>query len=266
MSAPKQIHPTAQQGFGHKEYAQKYENARPNYPESITPWLQQHLQLTPKSQLLDLAAGTGKFTHYLLPITQHITALEPVEEMRNIFKQHYPKIHLVDGVSNKMPLTNGQFDTVVCAQAFHWFSNLETLNEIHRVLKPNGDLILIWNYRDESIEWVQQLSACLSPFEKDTPRFHTRQWQDVFSQQNKFITMAEQQLSYQHQGSVEQVVTERLLSSSFIRILPKNQQLELRHQIESIIQNHLNKTANDQINFPYITYIYHFKSSHSESS
>jgi len=33
-------------------------------------------------------------------------------------------------------------------QAFHWFSNKDSLKEIHRVLKPAGVLGMVWNAED----------------------------------------------------------------------------------------------------------------------
>lgn len=38
--------------------------------------------------------------------------------------------------------------TVTYVKAFHWFANEDSLREIHRVLKPDGCLGLIWNIED----------------------------------------------------------------------------------------------------------------------
>jgi SAM-dependent methyltransferase len=40
-------------------------------------------------------------------------------------------------------------DAVLSAQAFHWFEPVATLREFHRILKPYGWVILMWNERDE---------------------------------------------------------------------------------------------------------------------
>ncbi|UXI51178.1 hypothetical protein N5980_13855 [Acinetobacter variabilis] len=64
------------------------------------------------------------------------------------------------------------------------------------------------------------------------------------------------QLQY---GPVEQVVSKRLLSTSFIAALQKEQQQQLKQQFEQIIKNYTDKGAEDMINFPYITYVYVFK-------
>src|SRR5690606_39572748 len=58
-----------------------------------------------------------------------------------------------------LPLADGALDAVVCAQAFHWFAGREALDEFHRVLRPGGRLGLVWNVRDESVDWVAELTA-----------------------------------------------------------------------------------------------------------
>jgi len=54
---------------------------------------------------------------------------------------------------------------VVCAQAFHWFASAEALAGIHRLLKPAGELGLIWNVRDQSVDWVADLTRIMAPYE-----------------------------------------------------------------------------------------------------
>ncbi|MBF7682847.1 class I SAM-dependent methyltransferase [Acinetobacter sp. B5B] len=253
------IHPTAQLGFAHTEHAQDYQQARPSYPKDITTWLQQHLKLTQQSVILDLAAGTGKFTARLHPLTKNITAVEPVSAMREVFKQQYPKIHIIDALSHHIPLPSHQFDVIFCAQAFHWFSNIETLREMKRLLKPQGDLILIWNDKDTSQPWVKALSEHLKPFEKDAPRFYTHEWQQVFVQQHLFHAVATHQFNYVHTGTVQQVVTQRLLSSSFVKTWPSSAQKQLKYDLEHIVHQMQGKSNTDDIAFPYLTHIYHFR-------
>ena len=35
-------------------------------------------------------------------------------------------------------------DIVICSQAFHWMKKEETLNEVYRILKPNGIFAIIY--------------------------------------------------------------------------------------------------------------------------
>ena len=47
------------------------------------------------------------------------------------------------------------------AQAFHWFDAPAALAEMARVLRPGGGVGLIWNERDESVPWVNELSQII---------------------------------------------------------------------------------------------------------
>jgi SAM-dependent methyltransferase len=50
-------------------------------------------------------------------------------------------------------------DAVLAAQAFHWFEPGPTLSEFHRILKPDGFAVLLWNERDESDPFTQAYGA-----------------------------------------------------------------------------------------------------------
>lgn len=251
------LHSSAQKGFS--SAAELYQQVRPSYPQSIALWLQDRLQLSSETMLLDLGSGTGKFLPYLQQITQHITAVEPIGEMLAQLKQAYPNVQTLQAFSNNMPIQHQTVDVVTCAQSFHWFANLETLTEIHRILKPNGYLVLIWNQRDIGVNWVKALADVISPFEGNTPRYHSNQWRKVFQEQDLFKLYQETTIPHLHHGTVEQVVSKRLLSTSFIAAMPKSKQLELKAQFERIVQEYTGKSLDEKIDFPYITHVYVFE-------
>ena len=95
----------------------------------------------------------------------------------------HPDVQTLQAKSDQIPLKSESIDAVLCAQSFHWFANIETLNEIHHILKPNGHLGLVWNQRDETIDWVKALADLLATIEDDTPRYHSGQWKLVFENQ-----------------------------------------------------------------------------------
>ena len=56
-------------------------------------------------------------------------------------------LQIFQGSSYSIPLEDNSVDAVFVAQGYHWFSDLSSLKEIHRVLnKAHGTLNLIWNY------------------------------------------------------------------------------------------------------------------------
>ncbi len=250
------IHPSAKQGFSAS--AELYQSVRPNYPEQIVAYLKSRLNLSPKAHLLDLGTGTGKFLPYLKQLSHHIIAVDPIAEMLAQLKFAHPDIEAVQGSSDHLSLANESVDAVFCAQSFHWFANIKSLQEIERVLKPDGCLVLIWNQRDTEIDWVKALANEIAPFEGDTPRYHTGLWRKAFDEQDVFTLIHETVMPFVHSGTVEAVVAKRLLSTSFIAKMPTSKQQELKQRFEAIVQNYTAKTPQDLIDFPYQTHVYIF--------
>ncbi|WP_347453227.1 class I SAM-dependent methyltransferase [Acinetobacter thermotolerans] len=251
------LHPAAKQGFS--TAAERYQQVRPSYPEALTPWLQQQLTLTQDAQLLDLGAGTGKFLPHLKQLSQNILAVDPVPEMLAQLKLAHPDITTLEAMSDAMPLEDASIDAVFCAQSFHWFAHLDSLKEIHRVLKNQGYLVLVWNQRDITVDWVKALADFILPMEGDTPRYHSGKWREVFQEQYLFKPVAETTLQHFHSGTVEQVVSKRLLSTSFIAAQPEKEQQLLKQQFEQIVEKYTGKQPQDHIDFPYVTYVYVFQ-------
>lgn len=102
-----------------------------------------------------------------------VIAVEPGEGMRQRFTEILPNVEVLAGTAEAIPTTDASADAVIAAQAFHWFEGYTTLREIHRVLKPWGRLGLIWNVRDESVDWVRKLTDIIEVHSKGTPRHRT---------------------------------------------------------------------------------------------
>lgn len=251
------LHPSAQKGFSLG--AELYQQVRPSYPPEIVVWLQDQLKVGENSTVIDLGSGTGKFLPFLLQTQAKVIAVEPVTEMLQQLQQAHPTVECVQAFSDQLPLQNESVDAIVCAQSFHWFSNIETLKEMYRVLIPTGHLGLLWNQRDITVDWVKALADEIVPFEADTPRYHSEKWKQVFEQQQLFQFNGLQTFQLKHTGTVEQVVSKRLLSTSFIAAMPEHQQQQLKARFEQIVFDFTGQTAQDQINFPYTTFAYHFQ-------
>jgi SAM-dependent methyltransferase len=52
-------------------------------------------------------------------------------------------------------------DAVLAAQAFHWFDSAAALREFHRIVKPGGWVILLWNERDETDPFTAAYGAVI---------------------------------------------------------------------------------------------------------
>ena len=67
---------------GYALEAGTYERGRPEYPAALAGWLSGTLKLTAGATVVDVGAGTGKFTKMLQATGAHVVAVEPVDAMR----------------------------------------------------------------------------------------------------------------------------------------------------------------------------------------
>jgi ubiquinone/menaquinone biosynthesis C-methylase UbiE len=247
------VHHAARQGFS--SAAEAYSHGRPDYPPEILPWLRRTLGLGPGSSAVDLGAGTGKFTPLLLATGASVVAVEPVDAMRAQLLRNIPSVTALAASAQSLPLADASVDVVLCAQAFHWFASAEALREIGRVLKPGGKLGLVWNVRDESVDWVAAITRIVAPYEGDTPRFHTGEWRRLFPSE-LFSQPGETVLSYRHRGSARQVIVERVLSVSFIAALPEADRKHVEQSLDALIASHAGLKDAASFEFPYRTHAY----------
>lgn len=247
------VHNAAQVGFSTQAGA--YTQGRPDYPHELNTWLRGALGIGATSAVVDLGAGTGKFTRLLKPLTEHLIGVEPVDAMRSEFAAHLPDVQIVPGTAQSIPLPDSSADAVVCAQAFHWFADSAALAQIHRVLKPDGKLGLVWNVRDESVDWVAEITRIITPYEGDTPRFHTGNWRLPFD--GRYFSAPEMTcFNYSHTGNAETVIMNRFLSVSFIAALPAAEKATVTEQLREMINTHPALRGRETIAFPYQTQAY----------
>lgn len=148
----------------------EYERGRPNYPDDAVHWL-----IGDARKVIDLGAGTGKLTRSLLGLVGDVVALEPEHSMAQRLTEVVTGVRAVCARAEALPVRGGWADVVVVAQAFHWFDQSRALPEIARVLKPHGRLGLVWNVRDQSIDWVAALSKITGGDNSEQTRFVMKQ-------------------------------------------------------------------------------------------
>lgn len=103
--------------------------------------------------VLDLGAGTGKFTELLPVRATRVVAVEPSDRMLAVLRSKLPRVEAQIGTAEEIPAADATIDVVTVAQAFHWFDRENACAEIARVLVPGGTLGLLWNHSDPGCEW-----------------------------------------------------------------------------------------------------------------
>lgn len=248
------IHKAALDGFANEAIA--YDRGRPDYPRDAIDFVTSHFPTS--GQILDLAAGTGKFTKLILESHSSVVAVEPVEAMRKTFSKILPQTKILDGTAENIPFSNETFDVVTVAQAFHWFNGEAAIREIARVLKPFGKLVLVWNRRDESVAWVSELSKIINQYEGATPRYHSGEWRKAFEKNTMFSQLNQKTFAYQHPGTIQTVV-DRVISISFIAALAENEKAKIAEQTKLVLEKDSQTRSQSHINFPYVTEVFIFE-------
>ena len=244
------VHDLVTSGFG--AGAATYQAARPEYPPEIEQWLIDDLGVSDESTVLDLGAGTGKFSARPLAVGARVIAVDAVPQMLAQLVAAHPEVEVRRGSADALPLESASVDAVVCAQAFHWFASARVLAEIRRVLKPKGHLGLIWNVRDESVAWVAALTEIIAPYEGEAPRYRTQAWRSLFPADG-FSALRERHFVNNQSGPAEQVIVDRVLSISFISALPKEEQQSVAARVRELIARTPELAGESVVTFPYVT-------------
>ena len=123
-----------------------YNEARPTYPAELFSALIQVTELPTTAQLLEIGPGTGQATRPLAKLGHFITAVEPGENLVEVFKQelgNYHNVQIITSSFEEAPLPLSTFDLVYVATAFHWLDPEVKFKKTHSVLKSGGHLAII---------------------------------------------------------------------------------------------------------------------------
>lgn len=106
----------------------------------------QKLGMGSKDHVLDVGAGTGLITPFLLQTIdcpQNITAIDISPNMLSLLKAKFPHINTIQGDVHQMPFHDKQFDWVLCCNAFpHFIDQMGFIQEAKRILAYKGKLVV----------------------------------------------------------------------------------------------------------------------------
>jgi SAM-dependent methyltransferase len=226
--------------------ADLYDAVRPAYPAEALAWM---TGPAPKG-VVDVGAGTGLLTRGLIALGHKVTAVDPDAQMLAKLTASSPGLHAAhQGRAEALPLPDASADVITAGQAFHWFDRPNALPELRRVLKPGGVLAPVWNMRDESVDWVAELTEIignsrgeLTPIDATHPGYFAPDFGDV------------ERRDFRHGKPLDRAGLIRLVQSrSYYLTADAERRRELTEAVGRLVDTHPDLTGKETFTMPYVT-------------
>lgn len=200
---------------------ENYVKYRPSYPAAVFDLLSAHAGLSSRAVVADIGSGTGISAALLLPRAARVFAVEPNAAMRAAADELLgsdPRFQSVDGTAEATNLEFSSIDLIVAAQAFHWFDVPRAHAEFVRILKPSGQVALIWNDRKtDSTPFLRDYETFLHEFGTDYAQVNHRNVVENRSIDAFFAPHSPRRAAFlNHQDFDFEGLKGRLLSSSYV--------------------------------------------------
>ncbi|NRF89833.1 class I SAM-dependent methyltransferase [Paenibacillus frigoriresistens] len=135
----------------------EYDTSRKADPQ-ITQRLNNHLQVTENSRILDVACGTGNYTIALSQMGLEMTGTDISEEMLQTARKKASQITWDKADVINLPYFDGEFSGATCILAIHHFQDLlKSFQQVYRVLS-NGGRFVLFTSTPEQMEryWLKE--------------------------------------------------------------------------------------------------------------
>ncbi len=197
--------------------------------------------------MLDLGAGTGKLTRSLHARGLEVVAVEPIAAMREALGAALPEVPALAGTAEEIPLEDDSVDAITVAQAWHWVEPQRAAAEAARVLRPGGTLALIWNRRDERVDWVAELGDVMGAGDAELIEMEGIEIGSPFGPTESFVT------DWARPMDVDLLV-DMAASRSYVITATQRRRDEILDGVRQLVENdpHLGTV----FDFPYRTYCF----------
>lgn len=122
---------------------------------------------TPGARVLAVGETSTQFARYLPGLGHNAAVIDrdPTGVKRMLTR--VPRALGAVAEAEALPFAPCTFDTVLVVQSFHAFAPGLSLGEFARVLKPQGNLAVVYTVRDDSVPWVRRLTALVREVDPD---------------------------------------------------------------------------------------------------
>jgi SAM-dependent methyltransferase len=220
------------------DVAAAYELGRPRYDEHATDAIAAAAGGGPR--LLDVGAGTGRLSGPLLQKGFDVVAVEPLDAMRAILTRNIGADRALTGRAEELPLPDASVDGAVCSDAWHWFDRPRAADELARVIKPGGGMVVCvtqprWFGSDDAPDWWRDFGAVHAALPKgDHPYLTGSRRPDGLEGHPAFEEIHVRNEPFVHATDRAGIVA-HWASMSFVATLPDAQRVQLLDEIDGML-------------------------------
>jgi ubiquinone/menaquinone biosynthesis C-methylase UbiE len=235
--------------------ASSYARARPGYPQELFDHLFAVRALYKGCTVADLGAGTGIFSELLLRHGMTVYAIEPNQEMRAVAEARLAGVDgfkIVVGSAEQTTLAEQSVDAITAAQAFHWFDIEPTRREAARILRPGGQVIMVWNNRDKEIDaFNRAYSSLVERFAKNKEEIDSLRK----NPEERFYPSGYHHAQFRHSKEYELESLECLITSA--SYMPKPGDPDFQQMIQELRELFKEFQEEGKVAMKYVTDCYH---------
>jgi len=151
-----------------------YSQYRPTYPRELFDWI---AGVAKSHEIVwDCATGSGQAAIGLSRIFERVIATDASEKQIAMAEPN-PSIEYRVASAYDSGLGDSSVDAVTSAQAIHWFDHDRFYDEVRRVLRPDGVLV-VWGYGDPVIDNLR-LNRIVHDYNRGTIESYWRPERDL---------------------------------------------------------------------------------------
>lgn len=221
---------------------------------SITSCLPELLEEQEMLNIVDLGAGTGAVSKYILkkyPFHKKITAVDICQEM--LSKILEPDIIKYVSPLEKMPFSDNTFDVAVSRQCLHYVERLDqVVGEIKRIVKKDGVFVLsqIVPLESSMKDYWSKIIKFRQPLRKHS--FSENEWVNIFTCRGFTVLSIER---FSHRGSVLKWASKYNISD--LAMIDEHKRLLLNAPKQFIEEYNVSQN-NDDVNYDSFWFVIKF--------
>ena len=123
--------------------AQRYDRARPTYPNQLVDLVVDGLGRDGPRRVLDVGCGTGIASRLFAERGCQVLGVEPDGRMAAVARGY--GLEVEEALFEAWDPGSRTFDLIISGQAWHWVDPVEGAERAADVLRPGGRIALFWN-------------------------------------------------------------------------------------------------------------------------